>query len=221
MPPCGTDPNDSLAGRVTAGAVPVPVRGTLCVLGVALSLKLREALLAPTANGVNVSLTVQVPPEVSGFAGKHVLETNAKSPGFVPLIVGGLLNMSDPAPVFVIVSDSFGLVVPWSTGPKAILPGVLMTPGEVPVPVRETVCELGVALSTNLRVAVSAVEVDGVKETETPQVPPAATGLAVVQVEVTMAKSAALVPLIEGLLVKESEPLPVFVSVTVKGELVV
>ena len=76
-------------------------------------------------------------------------------------------------------------------------------------------------MSVNLRVAVSAEEVEGVKETDTPQVAPAATGLAVVQVDVTMAKSTALVPLIEGLLVKEREPLPVFVSVTVKGELVV
>jgi hypothetical protein len=220
VPPCGTDPNDSLAGKLTTGRVPVPVSGTLCVLGVALSAKFNEAFSAPPVEGLNVSFTVQVPPAATGFAGKQVLEAIAKSPAFVPVTEGVLVKVSDALPVFIRVTVICALVVPSGTEPNETLAGRL-TPGAVPVPVKETVCALGVALSAKLRVAFSPAAVDGVKDIVTPQVAPAATWLAVVQVEVTMAKSAALVPEMDGLLVKVRAPLPVFLSVTVTGELVV
>ena len=48
--------------RLTAGAVPVPVRLTLCGLPVALSVTVRAALRVPLAAGVKVTLIVQLAP---------------------------------------------------------------------------------------------------------------------------------------------------------------
>jgi hypothetical protein len=71
---------------VTAGAAPVPVKPSVCGLLLALSLKFSEALRLPPADGVNVTLTVQVllgetvaPVQVSGLL--------PKSLAFVPPIV--------------------------------------------------------------------------------------------------------------------------------------
>jgi hypothetical protein len=218
--PCGTDPNDSLAGRLTTGTVPVPVNGTLCVLGVALSAKFSEAPSAPAVVGLNVSMTVQDPPAATGVAGAHVLEVIAKSPAFAPETDGVLVNVSDAPPVFIRVTVIAALVVPSATAPNAT-PAGRLTPGEVPVPVKGTVCVLGVALSAKLSVAFSAAVVVGVKDIDTVHVALAATGVPVVHVVLTMAKSAALVPVMDGLLLNMREPLPVFFSVTDIGELVV
>lgn len=51
--------------RPTAGAVPVPVRVTCWGLVEALSLKVMLAVRMPAALGVNVTLTVQLPPAAS------------------------------------------------------------------------------------------------------------------------------------------------------------
>jgi hypothetical protein len=45
--------------RLTTGAVPVPVRLTVCVAGLALSVSVIEPLREPVAVGVNVTLIVQ------------------------------------------------------------------------------------------------------------------------------------------------------------------
>ena len=46
--------------RPTTGAVPVPVRLTVCVAGLALSVMVKEPFLEPLAVGVKVTLKVQL-----------------------------------------------------------------------------------------------------------------------------------------------------------------
>jgi hypothetical protein len=46
--------------RLTTGAVPVPVRLTICVAGLALSVMVKEPFLEPLAVGVKVTLKVQL-----------------------------------------------------------------------------------------------------------------------------------------------------------------
>lgn len=74
-----------VADRLTAGAVPVPVKGRLWGLPGALSLTLTDAVRVPVAVGVKVTLIVQVPPvaRVEGLMGQLVV--CAKSPLFAPV----------------------------------------------------------------------------------------------------------------------------------------
>jgi hypothetical protein len=69
--------------RLTLGAVPVPPKLTVWGLLAALSVKFSEALRPPVADGVNVTLTVQVPLGVT-VAAVQVSALLAKSPTFMP-----------------------------------------------------------------------------------------------------------------------------------------
>ena len=60
-----------VAVRLTTGAVPVPVRLTVCGLPLALSVMLTEAVRVPGAVGVNLTLIVQLPPAATELP--HVL----------------------------------------------------------------------------------------------------------------------------------------------------
>ena len=71
------------AEKLTAGAVPVPLKVTVCGLPLALSVKTSEALKLPVVAGVNVTLTAQVLPGVT-VAPVQVSALLAKSLGFVP-----------------------------------------------------------------------------------------------------------------------------------------
>jgi hypothetical protein len=53
---------------IGAAAVPVPVRATVCGLPAALSATAREALRAPVAEGVKVTLMVQLAPAANVVA---------------------------------------------------------------------------------------------------------------------------------------------------------
>jgi hypothetical protein len=53
--------------RLATGAVPVPVKLTVCGLLVALSVKVNVAARLPLVVGVNVTLTVQVPLTATGL----------------------------------------------------------------------------------------------------------------------------------------------------------
>jgi len=65
-------PNATLVGeRLTAGAVPVPERPTVCGLLGALSVRVTEAALLPVAVGVKVTLIVQLAPAATELP--HVL----------------------------------------------------------------------------------------------------------------------------------------------------
>jgi hypothetical protein len=94
---------------------------------------------------------------------------------------------------------------------------VIEKPG--PPPDSATVCGLLAALSLNESVAASGVATVGVNVTETVHVPFGATCPSVGQVLEVRAKSAAFAPVMVGLPLKVSGALPVFVTVTVIGEL--
>src|SRR5882724_6420496 len=79
-------PNDKLAGfRVTAGTggvTPVPESVALSGLVDALVRKVKDADLAPSAKGVNVTLTTQLSPMASVLP--QAFAEMAKSPAFAP-----------------------------------------------------------------------------------------------------------------------------------------
>ncbi len=77
--PNGTDASE----RLTIGAMPVPVRLTVCGLPAALSARLRDTESVPLMLGVNVTLMVQLAPTATLVP--HVFVC-AKSPLFVPAI---------------------------------------------------------------------------------------------------------------------------------------
>jgi len=133
--PCDCVPNGKLAGRVTAGAVPVPVSETVWGLGTALSAKLRDAFSAALVEGLNVRVTVQLEPAATGEAVEQVAAVIAKSAAFVPVTLGLLVNVSDALPVFISVTVIVGLVVPLGTEPNGSLAGRLTTGAGAPVPV--------------------------------------------------------------------------------------
>ncbi len=221
--PSGCGPNGTLAGRLTAGAVPVPVSGTVWGLGVALSARLREALSAPEVVGLKVTVTMQVVPGATDTAVEQVVEpaTITKSIAFVPVIDGLLAKFRALEPMFVSVTVIPALVIPSTTWPNGTFPGRPLTPGPgaVPVPDSPTVCVAGVALSLKLSIALSAPVVDGVNVSVTVQLIPAGTGVPKIHAEAldeeeTMAKSDALVPMTDGLLLNVSDCAPEFVRVT-------
>ena len=96
--------------KLTRGTIPVPLKLTVCGLLEALSVKFSEALRLPVADGVNVTLTVQVPLGIT-VAPVQVSALLAKSLAFVPPIV--TVEMVRLAvPVLVTVSAWAALVVP-------------------------------------------------------------------------------------------------------------
>ena len=103
-----------------------------------MSAKLREALSADVVEGLNVRVTVQLPPATTGDPVAQVIEVMGKSALFGPVRLGLLVKLSDPLPVFISVTVIAPLVVPWGTEPNGSLPGSV-TMGAVPVPVSETV----------------------------------------------------------------------------------
>jgi hypothetical protein len=128
---------------------------------VALSATSSAATRAPVADGVNVTLTVQL-----AFAAKaagQVVADSAKSPASAPVnvtpdIVSVVLRL------FLTVTFFAALVVPTFWGAKVRLDGVTDT-GTTPVPVKVTDCGLLFALSEIVSAAVFAPGVTGSKVT--------------------------------------------------------
>jgi hypothetical protein len=90
------------------GALPVPVKLTVCGLLTALSVMLIEAVRLPMAAGLNVTLIVQLPFTATELP--HELVT-VKSPGFVPMVLI-LVMVKLETPVLVRVTDCAVLVEP-------------------------------------------------------------------------------------------------------------
>ena len=90
-----------------AAAVPVPERLTACGLPLALSVMLTEALRVPEAEGVKVTLIVQLAPVVSELP--HVLVC-AKSPALVP-VTAMVVMLKVALPVLLRVTVRAALVV--------------------------------------------------------------------------------------------------------------
>jgi hypothetical protein len=124
-----------------AGAMPVPVSATVCVLPATpllLSMRISVPLRDPVPAGVKVTLRVHVPPE----AGTGVLVVQ----GLIPLVNAKSPLLENPVrlkllvPVLVRVTDWTVLAVSTTWLPKVMLEeGVKETPGAVPVPLRATV----------------------------------------------------------------------------------
>jgi len=168
--PCPVEPNDKLVGTLTAGAVPVPVRVTVCGLPAALSAKLNVADSAAVVEGVKVIITVQLPVGATGVATTQVFAAMLKSAAFGPEMVGVLVKVRLALPVFISVTVRVALVVPLGTRLKGRVVGSVTTgAGAVPVPERATVCGLLAALSAKVNVADSAAAVEGFKVIMTAQ----------------------------------------------------
>jgi hypothetical protein len=100
---------DKLDGeRLITGAVPVPVRVTVCGLLEALSVIVTVAARLPVAEGVNVTLIAQFAPAATDVAQVLVW---LKSPLLVP-VTAMLVMDSEALPLFVSVTAELALVVP-------------------------------------------------------------------------------------------------------------
>lgn len=168
---------------VATGPVPVPVRVTVWGLVVALSVRDNVAVREePGALGANVTVIVQLFPAASELP--QVLLVTEKSVAFVPVIcVPVMFKLVFPLLVRVRSRAAFD--------PTATLPEKLREeeerPATGPLPEPERVIVWGFGLLVALSAIVTAVPVTvavvaGVKVTAMVQVPPAATGLAGVQV---------------------------------------
>jgi galactitol-specific phosphotransferase system IIB component len=167
-------PKERLVGeRPSSGAVPVPERLTACGLPMALSVMLTEAVRLPLAEGVKVTLIVQLPPAATELP--QVLLW-AKSPALVPVIARLEILMA-PLPLLLRVAVCAALLVPTDCFPKERLVGERPSSGAVPVPERLTACGLPMALSVMLTEAVRLPLAEGLKVTLIVQLAPAATEL--------------------------------------------
>ena len=217
---------------MTVAAVPVPMRVTDCVVGLASSVKVKVAISAAVVEGVKVMLTTQEPlaPATDALL-THVVvpATTAKSAAFAPVMAtapeAARCKVSVPELVKVTV---IGLeVVFFGTLPKGNGLGAAIAIGKIPVPVRfTTCCEPATALESSVmvKVAASPVEVEGLNVMLTTHVAFGARAVEFAHVEVpVMEKSAALAPprAREFDDAKFNVSVPVFFRVTVIGALVV
>src|SRR5690348_2848082 len=114
-----------------AGAVPLPVRGTVCGLLAALSAMLIDAERGPSAAGVNVTDTDA---ELFGasVSGREI-GVSEKSPAFVPMIdTAEMTRSAVPLLLNVTVCDADEVLSCWS--PKFSAAGDKATAGAMPVP---------------------------------------------------------------------------------------
>jgi hypothetical protein len=128
----GTVPKARLLGeRLTPGLAPVPERTTVCGLPLALSATLTAAVKDPLADGVKVTLIVQLPPAVT-LAPQLLL--CAKAPGFAPVSAIPVI-LKAPLPVSLNVTVWAALVAPTAWLPKARLLADITTEGDCTTPV--------------------------------------------------------------------------------------
>src|SRR5579864_1500818 len=119
---------------------------------------------APNAEGVKVTVMVQLPPWPRVF-GQLLVSANSLPPGGVMLEI-----VSGPVPVLLMTTLCGAEVVPTVTVPKARLAAVGETSGPVPTPRSETECGLPRALSEKTRKAGRRPATEGTKLTVTEQV---------------------------------------------------
>jgi len=97
--------------RLTLGAVPVPLKLTVCGLPLALSVSVRLPERLPVAVGVNITLITQLPPAATIVLVLQLvpLADTAKSP-----IAAMPVKVRDAVPLLVTVTALAALVVPTS-----------------------------------------------------------------------------------------------------------
>ena len=147
--------------RLAAGAVPVPERLTVWVVGLALSVTVRVPVEVPVVRGEKTTLIVQelfeVRPEPQVFVWENA-----------PVIVMPVIA-SVALPVFVRVTVWGLLLVPTSCEANVKEVGKRLAAGAVPVPERLTVWVVGSALSVTVRTPLEVPVVLGEKTTLTVQ----------------------------------------------------
>jgi hypothetical protein len=126
--------------RVASGAVPLPLRDTVCGLPEALSVKVSVAEAAPVTVGLKVRPTTQVALGAT-LAPLQVLVATANSEAFAPPNTTVEI-LSAMLPPLVTVSVIGALVVPISWLLKLTLAGDAENVAAVPVPLKEAVCGL-------------------------------------------------------------------------------
>jgi len=174
------------------GTPPVPDNVTACGLPTALSVIVSDALRAPVAVGLNVTLMVHEDPTVRVLPQVWVW---AKSPLLVP-VIAMLDIVSVLPPLFLTVTVWAALVVPVFWLPKTSDVGDNVA-ADTAVPARVAVCGLPVALSVTETDALRAPMAVGLNVTLMEHLPPTATLVPQVLVSV---KSPLLVPVIAMLL---------------------
>jgi hypothetical protein len=124
--PTNTPVKLRLAGpTVAAAATPVPLKGTVCGLPVALSLILSEDDRLPVFPGVNVTLIVQLAFTASVFPHVWVCEKYA----LLPVVILIVVNDRVAVPVLVSVTTCALLLTPTIWLPKLRLVGDSVTTG--------------------------------------------------------------------------------------------
>ncbi len=216
---------------ITIGAIPTPESAMGCVapgvpVASALSVSVIVAARLPVFVGVNVTLSVQVPPfAATGVPTAQVVALllgSLKSPAFVPPTVM-LVKLRAAPPLLVTVTLMAVLATPtrWLPNDRAFVESVAVG-GVTPVPARLTVWVVGLASSVNVSVAARLPTAVGMNVRLTTQVPLLGDTVdAFVQVvPVAMTKSPEFVPpRATVLMCSVSEP--PLVSVTVIAALVV
>jgi len=172
---------------VTGVPPPVPVRFTTWGPLGPLSVNVSAPLNIPTAFGENLTPIVQVAP--AARLGPQVLLATVKLPmdPMLEKVTGTLWTL-----VTVIVWEA--LVAPDVTVPKSKLVGDATT-APVPLPWRDTLCGLPIALSVKVRAPTASPITVGLNVTPTVQLAP--TSRLVPQVLLTMAKPAPLIAMLE------------------------
>ena len=129
---------EELEGAASVKSWPVPLSAMVCGLPLALSVKFSEALRLPAADGVNATLTAQVPLSVT-VAPEQVSALLAKSLAFVPPNVT-VETVRLAVPVLVTATVCGVLVAPTFCGLNVRLVGEKETGGAA-IPVRAVVPE--------------------------------------------------------------------------------
>ena len=150
-----------LAAESVTGALPVPLRPTVCGLFKASSVTVSVPVADPTAVGENVTPIVQLAP--AAMLAPQVLLATAK-----PELVRKLEKFRVTFSRFVKVTVLAALMFPTATVPKLNELDEKVT-GALPVPVRLTICVP--ALPAIVRDPEAEPTTVGVKETRIAQVP--------------------------------------------------
>lgn len=90
-------------------------------------MKFNDAVSMDAVEGLNVIVTVQLPPATTEFRVEQVAEVIVKSPGFDPgrPMAGATVKLSARFPVFIRVTVWDALVTPCWTEPNGTLAGRL------------------------------------------------------------------------------------------------
>jgi hypothetical protein len=207
--------NTRLDGRTLALATAAaPVKATVRGMP-AESVIVRVAVRVPVAVGVKVTAMLQL--DEGARVAPQVLLAIAKSPALAPEMAM-LFTVNAAVPPLVNVTVCGELVEPTACRAKDRLVGFTLAVSMAPVPESATVCGLVLAPSVKIRLATRAPNADGVNAMPTVQL--AAGARLVPHVLLEMAKSAALAPVTETLLIAIAEA-PLFCSVAVCGAVVV